>query len=136
MPQIAGLKVLRPRLQGRIGPDGLTFGSLDRWIFAEREVPPQLPDIDLRLVDGKGRIATAYGPVLLAATGSGGLDDGFRGKLVASGKGWTSEDCTAGPGKLTGAVAVDDGKPSLIGPRTLAHLARSEENTSEHQSHM
>src|SRR3546814_1692070 len=93
MPQIAGLKLVRPRLLGRIGPDGLSFGTLDRWIFAERDVPPQLPDIDLNLVDGQGRIATAYGPVLLAASGSGGLDDGFRGKFVASGMGWKSEDC-------------------------------------------
>ena len=123
MPQIAGLKLVRPRLQGKIGPDGLSFGSLDPLIFAEREVPPQLPDIDLRLVDGQGRIATAYGPVLLAAAGSGGIDGGFRGKLVASGKGWTSEDCTVGPGKLTGAIAVDDGKPSLRGPITLARVA-------------
>src|SRR3990167_3495943 len=46
MPQIASLKLVRPRLQGKIGPDGLSFGSLDPLIFAEREVPPQLPDID------------------------------------------------------------------------------------------
>lgn len=123
MPQIASLKLVRPRLQGRVGPDGLSFGTLDRLIFAEREVPPQLPDIDLRLVDGQGRIATAYGPLLLAASGSGGLDDGFRGKLVASGQGWASDGCTIGHGKLNGAIAVDDRKPSLRGPITLARVA-------------
>lgn len=123
MPQIASLKLVRPRLQGRVGSDGLSFGSLDPLIFAEREEPPQLPDIDLRLVDGRGQIATAYGPLLLAATGSGGLDDGFRGKLVASGKGWARDDCTTGPGRLTSAIAVDDGKPSLRGPITLTGVA-------------
>lgn len=122
MPQIAALKLVRPRLLGRIGPDGLSFGSLDRVIFAERVAPPRLPDIDLQLVDGQGRIATAYGPVLLAAAGSGGLDDGFRGNLVASGNGWKSEECVVGPGRLTGAIAVDDGKPSLRGPISLARV--------------
>lgn len=123
MPQIASLKLVRPRLQGKIGPDGLSFGALDKVIFAEREAPPQLPDIDLKLVDGQGRIATDYGPLLFAAAGSGGLDDGFRGSLVASGSRWTNGDCTAGPARLTGVIAVDDGKPSLRGPLHLARVA-------------
>src|SRR3546814_13037949 len=31
--------------------------------------------------------------------------------------------CVTGPGKLSGAIAVDDGKPSLRGPITLARVA-------------
>src|SRR3546814_24695 len=49
MPQIAGLKLVRPRLLGRIGPDGLSCVTLDRWIFAARDVPPQFPALQLTL---------------------------------------------------------------------------------------
>src|SRR3546814_2377731 len=35
----------------------------------------------------------------------------------------SSDLCVTGPGKLSGAIAVDDGKPSLRGPITLARVA-------------
>ncbi|MFX8250640.1 hypothetical protein ABTL38_19725, partial [Acinetobacter baumannii] len=74
LPGIGRVTLVRPRLYGRWSGPGVSFGALDRVLFGPPGGQPfRLPDFDLTVVDGRGRIAGARGAVGLAFAGQGGL---------------------------------------------------------------
>ena len=53
-PAIGRIEVSRPRLYGTVDENGrISFGSLDKVIFAETGRPPGLPDLDVKLPNAK-----------------------------------------------------------------------------------
>ncbi|MFN5904195.1 MAG: hypothetical protein ACK439_14675, partial [Novosphingobium sp.] len=82
LPTIGAVTLVRPRLYGALTDGKLSFGSLDTALFAPRAGPPGLPDLNLRLIDGRVRIDSDYGPVGIKADGRGNLRSGFAGTLA------------------------------------------------------
>ncbi len=120
-PAIGRVEIIRPRLYGTVRPDGtLTFGSLDRVIFAESDRPPGLPDLDIKLIDGRARLDTPWGNAGFKAEGEGELDDGFSGMLAATAPGLAWQDCRIDRASAFGRVRVDAGKPRFTGPVRVA----------------
>ncbi len=121
-PTIGRIELIRPRLYGSYRDDGLSFGSLDPVIFTDSGEPPKLPDLDLKLVDGRALLETDYGPVGFKAQGEGELDDGFIGILAAVAPRLDLEGCRAEGASLYGELRVDGGRPRFSGPVRLGKL--------------
>jgi hypothetical protein len=116
-PAIGRVEITRPRLYGTVTKDGLiSFGTLDKVIYAESEEPPGLPDLDIKLVDGRARIDTPWGNVGVKAEGAGRLNDGFKGTLAAIAPQVSAGGCTAERLTVFGEVRVTAGRPVLAGP--------------------
>ena len=116
LPVIGSVRLVRPRLYGSLHDGKLSFGSLDTVIFAEREEPTGLPELDLVLVDGRALIETDYGPIGAKAEGSGQLRDGFGGILAVNAPRLKQGNCTAQRTTLFGKVTVRKHQPSFDGP--------------------
>ena len=93
-PTFQRVRLLRPRLAGRIDARGLSFGSVDTLIPAS---PPGtlLPDIDVAVTDGRLQLATPAGPLNARVDGSGRLRDGFRARARLVPVTLRSAGCTA-----------------------------------------
>jgi translocation and assembly module TamB len=115
-PAIGKLVVENPRLFGSFKEGQLSFGSLDKLLFAESEEPAGLPSLNLTVVDGRARIESDYGVIGAKVEGEGQLDDGFAGKLAATAPGLGIEGCSAQEATLYGDVTSADGRLSFDGP--------------------
>jgi len=123
VPAIGRVELIRPRLYGSYRGGTLSFGSLDPVIFAESGEPPKLPDLDLKLVDGRALLETDFGRVGVKAEGEGELDGGFAGILAATAPRLAGDGCEATGATLFGRVTSTEGKPRFAGPVRLARLA-------------
>lgn len=116
-PAIGRIELTRPRLYGSVDEQGqITFGALDKVIFAESDQPPGLPDLDILLEDGRARIDTPWGNIGLKAQGEGELDNGFKGTLAAVAPKLAYGGCTLEQVSLFGDLRVASGRPVLTGP--------------------
>ena len=119
-PAIGRVEIYGPRLYGEVTEEGsITFGELDKVIFAESDEPPGLPDLDLLLDDGRARIDTPWGDIGIKARGEGELDDGFAGTIAAIAPEFAYGGCALERLTLYGNVEVDSGKPDFEGPLRL-----------------
>ena len=124
-PGIGTVTLVRPRLYGSYRDSVLSFGSLDKVLFAKKE-PPQpfeLPDFKLRLVDGRALLESDYGPVGIKAEGSGNLRSGFAGILAASAPRLAGTGCNAERATLYGKVAITGERPRFTGPLRAGALS-------------
>lgn len=126
-PTIGRVELIRPRLFGSFGDEGLSFGSLDPVIFTDSGEPPKLPDLDLRLVDGRALLETELGPMGFKAEGEGELDDGFSGILAAVAPQLEFAGCRAERASLYGELRVEGGRPRFSGPVRLGNLGCREQ---------
>lgn len=115
-PAIGRVELYRPRLYGSYRDGELSFGTLDPVIFADSDEPAILPDLDLKLVDGRALIETDYGPVGLKAEGEGELDSGFDGVIAAIAPGLRFGDCSLGRTSAYGKIVTSGGEPRFAGP--------------------
>lgn len=121
-PKIAGIKIVKPRLYGEIRNGKLSFGSLDKVLFAPSAEPARLPDVRLELVDGRAQLLTEYGPVGIKSDGKGNLRSGFEGVLAATAPNLQTASCTASGLTAFGTVTTADQSPRFEGPVRLAKL--------------
>ena len=119
LPTIGSVRLVRPRLYGAYQAGRLTFGSLDRVLFAPGAKRTGLPDFDLQLEDGRARIETDLGPVGLKAEGRGNLRNAFAGQLAAIAPELRMKDCRLIGASAYGKVATDAGVPRFVGPLRL-----------------
>ena len=119
LPTIGSVRLVRPRLYGAYQAGRLTFGSLDRVLFAPGAKRMGLPDFDLRLEDGRARIETDVGPVGLKAEGRGNLRNAFAGQLAAIAPELRMQDCRLSGASAFGTISTDAGVPRFIGPVRL-----------------
>jgi len=122
-PRIGEVRLFRPRLYGTYLGGKLSFGALDPLLFAETEGPPQLPDLALEVVDGRGLIESDFGPVGLKLAGSGHLRSGFAGQLAATAPNLADGDCRAADVTVFGEVTIADQRPGFAGPVRLGRVA-------------
>lgn len=122
LPTIGSVTLVRPRLYGEVKEGRISFGSLDKVFYAKSDTPLRLPDMDLTLIDGRARIASAAGPVGLKAEGEGNLQNGFAGTLAAVAPQLAWQGCTAADASLYGKVTIRGEKPRLAGPLRLSRL--------------
>lgn len=123
-PAIGRITVVRPRLYGSHRDSKLSFGSLDRVIFAptEPQQPFRLPDLDLRVVDGRALLDSDLGAVGLKLEGAGRLRGGFAGTVAAIAPDLQLADCGLARASLYGALTVSGEKPRFVGPLRLAEV--------------
>lgn len=118
VPAIGRLRVDSPRLRGSYVDGKLSFGVLDKVIFAESDVAPSLPDLDLALVDGQAVITGDLGVFGVRAVGEGELDHGFKGMVAVAAPNLLAGGCNASA-SLVGDVSVSQGRPRFAGPLLL-----------------
>ena len=123
IPTLGLIRVEKPRLYGSYRGGTLSFGALDRIIFADTGRAPGLPPYEISLVDGRGLIDTDFGPVGIKAAGEGALDDGFTGIFAAIAPQLENGGCAASDVSLYGKITARSGKPHFSGPLRLGQLA-------------
>ena len=122
LPTIGEVTLLRARLHGRWVDGKVSFGSLDKVIYANKGGTKGLPDLALVLVDGRGRIDTPSGAIGLKADGSGNLRTSFVGTLAAIAPNLQLGHCTAQQLSAYSKVTTASAKASFDGPLRLKSL--------------
>lgn len=121
-PSVGRITVVRPRLYGSYRAGKLSFGSLDKVLFAQREPrqPFRLPDFDVRIVDGRGLIDSDWGAAGIKLEGAGPLRGGFTGTLAGIAPEAEVAGCRLTRASLYGALSVSAEKPRFNGPVRVA----------------
>lgn len=122
LPTIGGVTLVKPRLHGTVAGGKVSFGALDKLIYAKRTGPAGLPDLDLRLVDGRARIDSPWGPVGLKTEGEGNLRDGFAGTFAAIAPNAAVGGCQVRQLSAYGKITSKAAAPRFEGPVRLAAL--------------
>jgi hypothetical protein len=121
-PKLGRITLLRPRLFGSYRGGQLSFGTLDKALFRKTGEPPGLPELDLRLIDGRALIESDYGPLGVKAEGVGRLDSGFAGAIAVAAPQLDGSGCTARGTTLYGKLSTSGGKATIDGPLRLGQL--------------
>ncbi|MEO5586550.1 MAG: C4-dicarboxylate ABC transporter, partial [Novosphingobium sp.] len=121
-PSVGRITVIRPRLYASYRGGKLSLGSLDKVLFAKTEPaqPFRLPDLDVRIVDGRGLLESDLGAVGMKIDGAGRLRSGFVGTLAAIAPEASLAGCRIGRASLYGALSVTREKPHFAGPVRVA----------------
>ncbi len=121
-PGLDRVTLVNPRLRGAWRDGRLSFGTLDKLLHEPSTGRFRLPDVVLRVVDGRGKIASDAGMIGLGLTGAGPLRDGFSGALVAVARHVSLAGCGVGDAKLSGDIAITGERPRLTGPLQWANM--------------
>jgi len=125
-PEIGRVVARGVRVNGRLVDGTFDFGQLGNLLPEPTGEPFSLPDIEVQLNDAVMRLQTPYGPVALAATGSGGLQDGFRGFLAGASPGFSYQGCEVRAVRMDMALAVHDRRPAIEGPARASGISCAE----------
>ncbi|MDT0507406.1 YdbH domain-containing protein [Novosphingobium sp. MMS21-SN21R] len=123
-PVIGSVKLVRPRIYGQYLAGKLSFGSLDKVLFAPTKPnePFAFPKLELTVEDGRGLMLTDFGKVGITLDGSGALQNGFTGTLAGVAPRVAGSGCVGEGASLFGKVSIRDERPSLTGPLRLERL--------------
>lgn len=121
-PAIGRVTLVRPRLYGAWNGDKVSFGTLDKVLFGGERKGAGLPDLELDVLDGRGRLLGDHGPVGLRIEGTGNLAGGFSGTFAAVAPQLALAGCRADKASLFGKITVAEGRPRLEGPLRAALL--------------
>lgn len=125
-PEIRRITLSGVRLNGRLVDGAFDFGQLGNLLPEPSGEPFRLPAMELQLTDAVMRLQTPYGPVALAAMGSGALQDGFRGYLAGASSGLNYKGCEVSAVRMGFALAVNDRRPAIEGPASAASISCAE----------
>lgn len=131
-PRIGQIILEKSRLYGAYRHGHLSFGSLDSVLLpnAPTGSAPGLPDLDLRIIDGRALLESDFGRLAVKADGAGNLTGGFKGTLAAVMPQVTAGGCSGERLTAYGAVSVADGQPRFAGPVRLAGLTCGKDLTA------
>ena len=122
-PSISRVTLVKPRLYGTWNGPELSFGTLDKVLFGGKSAEPfRLPDMNLAIEDGRGRILGDHGPIGLKLDGAGPLRGGFAGTVAAVAPRLLAGGCVADGLSLYGKVRVSGERPGFDGPARLTAL--------------
>ncbi|MFA9201800.1 MAG: hypothetical protein ACEQR8_11605, partial [Cypionkella sp.] len=121
-PQLGRITLVRPRLYGTWRGGRPSFGTLDKVLFRDTGEPPGLPELDVRLVDGRALIESDWGPLGVKLDGAGRIDSGFAGVLAVAAPALDGGGCAARRASLYGKLATKNGNPRIEGPLRLGRL--------------
>jgi hypothetical protein len=122
MPDLGRITIEKPRIYGSYKQGKLSFGSLDKLLFTGSKEPFRLPELDVAIVDGRGRLDSQFGAVGFQLEGAGALRDGFKGTVAAIMPQLAVAGCKAGRTTLYGNLSIKDEKPAFSGPLRAADL--------------
>ena len=111
------------RLRGRLVHGKVSCGQIDRLLPPPSNKPFALPNIVLDIADSSISLATPFGPVGLAAEGSGRLSGGFKGRLAVASPRIVPGKCAAMNLRANLAVSVVARHPRGEGPVSLDRFA-------------
>lgn len=117
------ITLVRLRLFGTWKDGKPSFGALDPLIHTGSTEPAALPDLDLKLVDGRARLETPWGVAGLKAEGEGRLASGFAGVLALAMPQASVAGCAGEGVSLYGKVSTASGRAHIAGPLRMARLA-------------
>lgn len=122
-PYLVGVRAGHVRIRGRLVDGRVSLGTIDRLLPAPSGKPFALPALDVNVADARMRLETPQGLVGLKLSGSGVLNDGFRGSLAAVSDALEIGGCAAS--RLTAAVRlrVDADSPSVAGSVRATRIA-------------
>ena len=123
LPEIGSVELVEPRVYGRFADGQVSFGALDRVIYRKSDGPPGLPDLDLIIRDGRGRIDSEFGAIGLKIEGAGNLSDGFTGIAAATAPRMAIEGCRVSQATAFGRISTDGGRPHFAGPVRIQEAA-------------
>jgi hypothetical protein len=126
-PGVNLVTLINPRLHGSWRGGRLSFGSLDKLLNGPATAPFRLPDLNLRVENGRGEITGDFGThgagvVGVGLAGGGNLRDGFAGALVAVAPHLGVAGCALDGARLQGRLTLAGERPRLSGPLQLAGL--------------
>ena len=122
-PVISEVKLVRPRLYGAYVGGRLSFGSLDKVFFSgDQKAPFSLPDLNVNIVDGRGRMVSDFGQIGVKIEGAGNLRSGFVGELAGVAPALIKGDCRAQGSSIYGKLTTAGGKATLAGPVRMRAL--------------
>ncbi len=123
-PKPGKITLLKPRLYGTYLNGRLSFGALDRVLFAPTadKQAPLLPDYNVTLIDGRAALASDFGRLGIKLDGAGPLRGGFAGSLAVVAPALTLGPCAAGRTTAFGRLSVDQQQPRFQGPLRMAAL--------------
>ena len=121
-PKSGKINLIQPRLYGSFLNGKLSFGSLDRVLFAPAadKQPPRLPDVNITLSDGRALIDSDFGRFGIKLDGAGPLRGGFAGSLAVAAPALRLGSCAAGRTTAFGKLSVDQEQPRFEGPLRMA----------------
>ena len=111
------------RLRGRLIHGKVSWGQIDRLLPPPSNKPFALPNIVLDVADSTISLATPFGPVGVAAQGSGRLSGGFKGRIAVSSPWLVPGKCAAKDLHASLDVSVVAKHPIGEGPVTLSGFA-------------
>ena len=121
--QVTAVRAGGLRLRASLADGRLSLGELDRLLPRSTGGGPfRFLAIDLEVADGRVQITSPFGVVDVALTGSGRLDNGFRGRVAASSRQLTRDGCTATAVSAGSTVSIRSGEVSLAGPLKAARV--------------
>lgn len=123
LPGIGRITMVDPRLYGSYRSGKVSFGSLDKALLSGRGGPFEMPDLDVKVIDGRALIDSDHGRVGVKLAGEGELRGGFSGELAAISPGIEAQGCRTGRATLYGRLTTSAQKPRFVGPIRLAQLA-------------
>ena len=110
------------RLRGRLVQGKVSWGQIDKLLPPPTKQPFKLPDIVLDIADSSISLVTPFGPVGVAADGSGRLSGGFKGRIALASPRIVPGKCAAVNLRANLAVAVVARRPQGEGPVTLSRF--------------
>ena len=110
------------RLRGKLIRGRVSWGEIDRLLPPPTNKPFALPNIVLDIADSSIALATPFGPVGMAAEGSGRLTGGFKGRVSVVSQRLMPGKCAATNLRANLAVSVVARRPQGEGPVTLDGL--------------
>ena len=110
------------RLRGRLVHGRVSWGQIDKLLPPPTKQPFKLPDIVLDVADSSIALLTPFGPVGIAAEGSGRLSGGFKGHVALASPRIVPGKCAAMNLRANLAVAVVARRPQGEGPVTLSRF--------------
>jgi hypothetical protein len=123
-PRVSLITARGVRLNAHLGRDGkISFGEVDRLLPPPSGLPFRFPDQRVDIADAAVRFDTPAGRIGLALEGEGRLSDGFRGRMAAASHRLSLGSCDLAAVKGSWALAIDDLRPRLRGPASIASLA-------------
>jgi hypothetical protein len=123
VPDVGRITLEKPRLYGRLKDGRVSFGTLDPLIYTDSTAPFRLPDLDVAIRDGRGRITSDMGDIGIKLEGEGRLRDGYSGIVAAVLPQGTARGCTLTGASLYGELSVAKERPRFAGPLRLGELA-------------
>src|SRR5215218_4562017 len=111
------------RLRGRLVRGRVSWGQVDKLLPPPTKQPFKLPDIVLDVADSSISLLTPFGPVGMAAEGSGRLSGGFKGRIAVASPRIVPGKCAAINLRANLALSVVARRPQGEGPVTLDRLS-------------